>query len=152
MAKIGKKQMDLKAVTVGASSYIKGSDTTIANASNGYIDQATVKATINVKNGGLVIVFLMVTGFSQSNTGYSTYFTVGLDGLTSTALNGSIPFSSQGLNGLGQMCFPFIFKDVTPGDHTFYGLWNSNNSANTSKIATYAWVNMVAVEISQPIG
>lgn len=152
MSKIKGQQLNLQVPPIGLASYGQGSDNTIANASFGYINQTNFKTTINVKKGGCVLVFLMITGWSHSNAGYSTNFNVGMDGASTLSNSGAIGFAMQGANGMGQLCMPFIFTNVPAGDHTFYGLWNSGNASNTSKIATWASVYMVAVELSAPIG
>lgn len=135
----------------GKDGYGQGSDNTIANATFNYINQAGFKADITVKNGGTVLVFLTITGWTHSNAGYSTVFDIGMDGLTTKSNSGQMDFASQGYSGMGQLCCMFVFTGVTPGAHTFYPIWNSSNAANTSKIATWATTQVLAVEVQAPL-
>lgn|SRR5574344_473687 len=111
-----------------------------------YIDSTNGKATINVQNGKMIIIDLTIGGLWITNTGYTPVFDIGLDGVTTKSTSGEKEISPASVignmisdgSGRVEVARRFYFVNITPGNHTFYALWRSNNSGATATIGQYA--------------
>lgn len=125
---------------------------TITNASYGAIDSNST-ITLNVKKGNTIVCVLTVGGISNSNTGYSVYFDVQMDGTTRSS-SGAITTSKSdwGNNWSTDASvkiagtYVFIFKNVSTGNHTFTPVWSSGNASTTATIAQFAICKLIAFE------
>ena len=125
---------------------------TITNASYGAIDSNST-ITLNVKKGNTIVCVLTVGGISNSNTGYSVYFDIQMDGTTRSSTGAITTSKSDWGNNWSTDAsvkiagtYVFIFKNVSIGNHTFTPIWSSGNASTTATIAQFAICKLIAFE------
>ncbi|MCZ2337447.1 MAG: hypothetical protein LC127_04460 [Chitinophagales bacterium] len=122
---------------------------TTSSTSFAQID-SSFHADITVQKGALVLCFLTIGGFTNSNAAYATYFDIATSGTTS-ATGGEMIYGSQNYNGLGQFTFVFYCTGVSTGAQSFYPIWKVSNVANTATLAQYSRQCLTAIELTPPI-
>lgn len=130
-----------------------GGNRSIATTNYVFID-SNFGATLNVAQGETVLLFLKVGSVWNTNLGYGIGFSIDMDGVrypdngaqVIAPVNWSGNFSADGTSRVCETLV-FIFKNVTPGTHTFKPVWSSTNNNVTSNIGQYGTVFLTAIEL-----
>ena len=127
-----------------------------ASTSYGYFDQTNGKVTLTLKYGKLVRVDLIVEGLWNTNTAYSTWFDIGLDGTSTRSTSGDMTTATTAAWGAnwttdgtsrGIFVGTFFFVDCGTGSKSFYALWRTSNAGATAYAGQYAQHKLIVTEL-----